>query len=179
MLIDRRLADLKLVGYLAEGETVAEMALHDVAAHGRLQSADGFPQTFHLFTKLVLADDAGFKVEQVASLDALLYLSVAHQVQASVTYTGEQESLGCLYSDRMWGAEQTSEDVVHHVFALSIVVQKQGGQPIHLPVMLSEQRFKYFFSFPHTLIIHTKTNLLNPQDHFSCFKIEFNGQKYK
>jgi hypothetical protein len=41
-------------------------------------------------------------------------------------------------------------------------VQKYGGQPIHLAVMLFEQRFK-FPMICHTLIIHTKNDLLNPK----------------
>ena len=53
------------------------------------------------------------------------------------------------------------KDVVHHILALSIVVQKDGGQPIHLTVMLSEQLFE-FLLICHTLLIHTKTDLLNP-----------------
>ena len=35
------------------------------------------------------------------------------------------------------------KDVVHHILALSIVVQKHGGQPIHLTVMLSELDLSY------------------------------------
>jgi hypothetical protein len=38
------------------------------------------------------------------------------------------------------------KDVVHHILALSIVVQKHGGQPIHLTVMLSEQLFNKLLS---------------------------------
>ena len=53
------------------------------------------------------------------------------------------------------------EDVVHYIFALCIVVKKYGGQPIHLTVMLSEQLFE-FTLICHTLLIHTKTELLNP-----------------
>ena len=53
------------------------------------------------------------------------------------------------------------KDVVHHILALSIVVQKYGGQPIHLTVMLSEQLFE-FLLICHTLLIHTKIDLLNP-----------------
>ena len=53
------------------------------------------------------------------------------------------------------------KDVVHYILALSIVVQKHGGQPIHLTVMLSEQFFE-FTLICHTLLIHTKIDLLNP-----------------
>ncbi len=59
------------------------------------------------------------------------------------------------------------EDVVHYILALCIVVKKYGGQPIHLTVMLSEQLFE-FTLFCHTLLIHTKTELLNLSWHFFC-----------
>ena len=69
---------------------------------------------------------------------------------------------------------------MHNVLALSIIVQKHGCQPIHLPVMLSEQRLKCLFSFRHTPIIHIKTDLLNPKGHlFSFFFVQtrFHGTK--
>ncbi len=43
-----------------------------------------------------------------------------------------------------------------------ITVQKYVGQAIHLTVMLSKQLFE-FLLFCHTLLIHTKAELLNPQ----------------
>ena len=53
------------------------------------------------------------------------------------------------------------EDVMHHILALCIVVKKYGGQPIHLTVMLPKQLFE-FLLICHTLLIHAKTELLNP-----------------
>ena len=58
---------------------------------------------------------------------------------------------------------------MHNVLALGIIMQKDGSQPIHLPVMLSEQRLKCLFSSRHTPIIHMKTDLLNPKGHFFPF----------
>ena len=67
------------------------------------------------------------------------------------------------------------EDVVHNILALCIVVQKYGGQPIHLTVMLSKQLFE-FTLICHTLLIHTKTDLLNPLWQFFCAKL---GKTYE
>ena len=39
--------------------------------------------------------------------------------------------------------KKSGEDVVHYILALSIVVQKYGGLPIHLTVMLPEQLFEF------------------------------------
>ena len=66
------------------------------------------------------------------------------------------------------------EDVVHHILALRIVVQKYGGQPIHLTVMLSKQLFE-FTLICHTLLIHMKTELLNPLWLFFCKVTELFG----
>ena len=58
--------------------------------------------------------------------------------------------------------KKASEDVVHYILALGIIVQKYVGQAIHLTVMLFKQLFE-FLLFCHTLLIHTKADLLNPQ----------------
>jgi hypothetical protein len=58
--------------------------------------------------------------------------------------------------------KKSGEDVVHHILAFGIVVQKYGGQPIHLTVMLFEQLLEFLW-ICHTLLIHTKTDLLNPK----------------
>ena len=59
------------------------------------------------------------------------------------------------------------EDVVHYILALCIVVKKYGGQPIHLTVILPKQLFE-FTLICHTLLIHTKIELLNLSWHFFC-----------
>ena len=68
------------------------------------------------------------------------------------------------------------EDVVHYILALCIVVKKYGGQPIHLTVMLSKQLFE-FTLICHTLLIHTKTELLNPFGKFFVRSYNFNTKK--
>ena len=68
------------------------------------------------------------------------------------------------------------EDVVHYILALCIVVKKYGGQPIHLTVMLSEQLFE-FTLICHTLLIHTKTELLNPLWQVFCAKLQLFYEK--
>ena len=92
----------------------------------------------------------------------LLYLTVPNHVQASVSYACKQIRLSCIFPKVTMIVEEASEDVVHHILALNIVVQKYGGHPIHLTVMLFKQLFESTL-ICHTLIIHTKNDLLNPK----------------
>ena len=92
----------------------------------------------------------------------LLYLTFTDHVQASVSYACKQIRLSCIFPKVCIIIEEIGEDVVHHILALSIVVQEYSGQPIHLTVMLLEQLLE-FTLICHTLLIHTRTDLLNPK----------------
>jgi hypothetical protein len=109
------------------------------------------------FIESVCRSDVRFEVKKVKVLHALLYLSASHHVKASVTYACKQIALSCLFSEMTRIVEELGKDVVNHILALSIVVQKYGGQSIHLAVMLSEQRLE-LVSICHTpLYTHEHT----------------------
>ena len=95
----------------------------------------------------------------------LLNLSVTDDVKTSVSYACNQIRLCRFFPEVAVASEKADEDVVHYILALSIIMQKYVGQPIHLTVMLFEQLLESFL-FCHTLIIHTKTDLLNPKQPF-------------
>ena len=84
----------------------------------------------------------------------LLYLSGTDHVQTSVPNACKQINLGRFFLEMMRIVENTSKDVVHHILALCIVVQKYGGQTIHLPIMLSEQHLNFIFICHTPLYTH-------------------------
>ena len=160
MLIDSGLADTHATGNLLEGDTVAEVLYDDVAVEGRLQLVYALIQSLQFLFEPFRRDDRRVEVKQVEAFHPFLYLSAADHVQASVSYACKQIGPGCLFPKVTMIVKKSGEDVVHHILALHIVVQKYGGQPIHLTIMLSEQRFE-FPLICHTLLLHTKTNILN------------------
>ena len=162
MLIDGGFADTHAAGDLLEGDTVAEVLQDDVAVEERLQQFYPLIQGLQFLIKPFRWDNRRVEVKQVEAFHPFLYLSTTDHVQASVSYACKQIGLDCLLPKVTRIIEKMGEDVVHHILAFSIVVQKYGGQPIHLTVMLLKQ----FLEFPlicHTFLIHTKTELLNPK----------------
>ena len=162
MLIDSGLTDTHTTGYLLEGDAVAEMLRDNVSADGRFQQTYTFMQGLQFLIEPFHRDDRRVDVKQVEVFHALLYLSATNHIQASVSYACKQIGLGCLFPKIAMVVKKSGEDVVHNILALSIVVQKYNGQPIHLTVMLLKQFLEYFF-ICHTLLIHTKNDLLNPK----------------
>ena len=162
MLIDGGFADTQVTGYLLEGHTIAEMLYDDEATDGRLQQVYAYTQGFQFFFESFRRRNGCVEVKKVEAFYPFLDLTATDHVQASVSYACKQIGLGCIFPKVVMIVKKSGEDVVHHILALSIVVQKYSGQPIHLTVMLLEQ----LFEFPlicHTLIIHMKTDLLNPK----------------
>ena len=133
----------------------------DVAADGRLQLLDAPMQGFEFLFEVVRRRDCRFEVEQVEFFDPLLNPSAPNHVQASVSHACKQIRLDGFLLEVAVAVKKSGEDVVHHILALRIVVQKHGGQPIHLTIMLLEQLLKFLLC--HTIIIHTKNHLLNPK----------------
>ena len=139
MLIDGGLADTQAVGNLLEGNTVVEVLHDDIMADGWLQLVNTLMQGFQLFFKLIRRCDGRIEIEEVEAFHSLLYLTATDHVQTSVSYACKQIGLGCSFFEVAMTIKKSGEDVVHHILALCIVVQKYGGQPIHLTVMLFEQ----------------------------------------
>ena len=166
MLINGGLTDSYAKGNLLEGDTVAEMLHNDVAADGRLQQLYPLGQGFQFFFDLEApCPPEGevprlVNVKQVEVFHPLLNLSIANHVHASVSYACKQISLGSVFPKITTTIEELGKDVVHYILAFRIVVQKYGGQPIHLTVMPLEQSTKFPF-ICHTLKIHTKVGFLN------------------
>ena len=107
-------------------------------------------------------DDGCVEVKKVEPFYSLMPLSATDHIQASVSYACKQIGLGCFFFEVVMTIKKSGEDVMHYILALCIVMQKYGGQPIHLAIMLHEQLFE-FLLICHTLLIHTKTDLLNPK----------------
>jgi len=171
MFIDGGLADTKTAGNLPEGDSFTEVLHDDVAADGRFQPADTLLQGFQFFFEPFRRSDACVKIQQVEVFHAFLYLTVANHVQASVSYACKQIGFSCFFPKVARTVEQLGEDVVHYILALRIIVQKYGGLPIHLTVMLFEQLFQFLFVC-HTLLIHMKTGLLNPKQQLFSAKLQ-------
>ena len=123
MLIDCGLADLQFLGNLLEGESVVEVSQDDVAADGGLQLSDGFADIAQFFVEALLGEDAGLHVELVEPLDAVLDFPIAHQVEASVAYAGEEEGF-CGIVEQLVRAilQELCEDVVHDIFTFGLIV---------------------------------------------------------
>ena len=150
----------------------------DVAADGRLQLPDAPMQGLEFLFEVVRRRDGRFEVEQIKFFDPLLNPSAPNHVQASVSHACKQIRLDGFFLEVAVTVKKSSEDVVHHILALRIVVQKHGGQPIHLTIMLLEQLLKFLLC--HTIIIHTKNHLLNPKRQlFSIFKCKIKENRGK
>ena len=171
MLIDGGLADTQATGNLLEGDAIAEMLHDNVAIDGRIQLVNTLVEGSQFFFESFRRRNGCVEVEEVEVLHSFLYLTATNHIQASVSYACKQISLGCLFPEIAMIVKKLGEDVVHHILALSIVVQKCGGQPIQLTVMLFEQLFE-FTLICHTLLIHTKNELLNPKRQLFIFFLQ-------
>ena len=141
-----------------------EMQHDNVVANGWFQLTDTLLQGFQFLFEPFRRSDGRVEIQQVEAFHTLLYLTAANHVQSSVSYACKQIRLSCFIPKVTMIIEYLGEDVVHYICALRIIVQKYGGQPIHLTVMLFEQLLKFLF-ICHTFLIHTKNVLLNPFEH--------------
>ena len=149
MLIDGGLADTKPASDFLEGDAVAEVQNDDVTTDGRFQLVYTLMQGLQFLIEAFRRREHRIKIQQVEAFRSFLDLSVTDLIKTTVSYTGQQIRLGCLFPKTDLVIKQTNEDVVYYILAHSIVVQEDCGQTIHLTVMLFEQRFE----FP--LICHT------------------------
>lgn len=172
MFINGGLADAQLLGNVTEGVAVAKVQFDNLPADGRREPADAFGQHVQLLGKVLGRSDGDVCIEHVEPGYAFLNLPVADYVHTSVSYASEQKRLCGVFPHIARVGEKLGKDVVHHVFAFRIIVQKQDGQPVHLPIMPHEQRLKVLCPVCHTLYIHTKNDLLNPRGGFFLFKLQ-------
>ena len=143
MLIDSGLADTHAAGNLFECDSISEMLHDDVAADGWFQQVNTLMQGFQFFFETFCRHDGRFKVQLVEVFHPLLYLLMTDHIQTSVSYACKKIGFCCLFPKITMIFKKSGEDVVHYILALSIVVQKYGGLPIHLTVMLPEQLFEF------------------------------------
>ena len=84
---------------------------------------DGFADIMQLFADALLGEDAGLLVDLIEPLDAVLDFPIAHQVEASVAYAGEEEGF-CGIVEQLVRAilQELCEDVVHDIFTFGLIV---------------------------------------------------------
>ena len=162
MLIDGGLAHAQPLGDFPERQSVAEVHLQNLAAHGWVEPFHALYQQSALRLQLFRGACFHLCLKQVQSLGAFLHPGTAGAIQAGVAHTGHQESPGAIFLQLGIISQQSAEDLVHYVLAFLFVVYQHHGHAQHVPMVLHEESLYLSFALRHIPYIHTNYDLLNP-----------------